>query len=209
MLVKEYEQRFGDYLKELRESYGYTLVELGEKIGYSDAYLSQIEKNRKRNPLTIHLLKDLSEALNEPYSNLLEMAGYEELAEGQRLLEMFGEIRSQEKNKSYGVVHEKELADKVGISKKLVESYLEVIHELELDGVQANNVMDYLVEILVSNREYIIAILEAYNKWQQLGDVSCNKNLDDSLLKEAYVEISSKMEKKKLLNRIEKGLVDT
>lgn len=83
---------FGDYLKFLRENKGYTLNQLADIIGFSDAYISQIEKNRRRNKPTIDLLKQLSLALDTPFSQLLKRAGYEELAEGQRYKELYSDI---------------------------------------------------------------------------------------------------------------------
>lgn len=83
---------FGNYLKFLRENQGYTLNQLADIIGFSDAYISQIEKNRRRNKPTIDLLKQLSIALDTPFSQLLKRAGYEELAEGQRYKELYTDI---------------------------------------------------------------------------------------------------------------------
>lgn len=88
--------KFGLYLKDLRERKGLTLIELAEKIGYSDAYISQVEKGRRKNPPTLELLKKLSEGLNVPYSELLKEAGYEDIAEGQRYKEIMDEIRDLE-----------------------------------------------------------------------------------------------------------------
>lgn len=83
---------FGLYLKSLREGKDLTLNELAQKTGYSDAYISQVEKGRRKNPPTIDMLKHLSDALNTPYSELLRKAGYAELAEGQYFKEMFSSL---------------------------------------------------------------------------------------------------------------------
>lgn len=87
-------EEFGIYLKELREHKALTLSQLAEKIGYSDAYISQIEKGRRKNPPTLELLESLSKGLDVPYSSLLRGAGYEGLAEGQRLKEAFDDIEN-------------------------------------------------------------------------------------------------------------------
>lgn len=79
-------QSFGEYLKEVRISNNLSITKLAEVSGFSRPYLSQIESGHKKP--TLEVLKRLSESLNVRYSVLLEKAGYEELAKGQRLLEL-------------------------------------------------------------------------------------------------------------------------
>lgn len=193
------EKSFGVYLKELRETYGYTLVELGEKIGYSDAYLSQIEKDKKKNPPTVHLLKYFADALEEPYSNLLEKAGYDELAAGQRLLEMFGETVYRPVNSSLQIyTGNKSLVKKVGLGKNLISTYLELVDEYKLEQDIADELINYVNEMLVKLREYIQVVLKLSYEWDQM-EVSHNDLVDKGLLKEAYLFMGSSEERKRLL----------
>lgn len=78
---------FGNWLKALREEKKLTLAQLGELTGYSTPHLSQIETGKKKNMPSPDFLEKLSEPLHVPYSDLLYMAGYKDLAQGVRLRE--------------------------------------------------------------------------------------------------------------------------
>lgn len=80
-------REFGSRLKKLRLDRGLTLTALGELAGYSNSYLSQIETGDKRNIPSPETLEKLWEPLGVNYSDLLEMAGYKDLAAGVKLRE--------------------------------------------------------------------------------------------------------------------------
>ncbi|MEV2910184.1 helix-turn-helix transcriptional regulator [Paenibacillus larvae] len=90
---------FGKWLKALREENGLTLTQLGDKIGYSNPYLSQIETGKKKNMPSPELLEKLADPLCIDYSDLLFMAGYDDLANGvlmkereEELSQLFSEL---------------------------------------------------------------------------------------------------------------------
>lgn len=66
---------YGDYFKALRESLGFTLREVERQADVSNAYLSQLEsgKIRQPSPLTLH---KLAEVYKIPYEVLMEKVGY-------------------------------------------------------------------------------------------------------------------------------------
>lgn len=66
---------FYDKLRDLRKLKGYTIRELSERSGVSAAYISQIENGSRGIPSPEVLMK-LSEGLNIPYEELMEIAGY-------------------------------------------------------------------------------------------------------------------------------------
>lgn len=65
----------GQFLKTLREDKDLTLRAVEDKTGISNAYLSQLEgdKIKQPSPVVLHKLSDLYKA---SYSTLLELAGY-------------------------------------------------------------------------------------------------------------------------------------
>ncbi|MFD2146224.1 helix-turn-helix domain-containing protein [Mucilaginibacter antarcticus] len=68
-------ENYGEYFKALRESKGMTLREVERKTEVSNAYLSQLEsgKIRQPSPLTLH---KLSETYGVSYETLMEKVGY-------------------------------------------------------------------------------------------------------------------------------------
>lgn len=68
--------KFGEKLRRLRLDKGLTMRELERLSGISQAYISQIE-NDKRNTPSPDILKKLSEPLGIPFTVLLEAAGIE------------------------------------------------------------------------------------------------------------------------------------
>lgn len=88
-------KEFGEWLKALREEKGLTLAELSEKTGYSTAYLSQVENGKKRNMPTPEYLEKMASHLGVKYSELLHMAGYEDMANGIKLKELEKEFEKE------------------------------------------------------------------------------------------------------------------
>ncbi|MEK3875162.1 helix-turn-helix domain-containing protein [Paenibacillus sp. FSL M7-0420] len=78
---------YGEWLKALREERGLTLAALGELTGYSTSHLSQVETGKKKYLPAPEYLEKLAPALNVGYSDLLQLAGYDDLAKGVRLRE--------------------------------------------------------------------------------------------------------------------------
>ena len=75
----------GIRLRAARERAGLTLREVEERTGISNAYLSQIESGRIKEP-SPRILHRLAELYGESYAELLELAGYPvpEAGEGRR-----------------------------------------------------------------------------------------------------------------------------
>lgn len=65
----------GIRLRAARERAGFTLREVEERTGVSNAYLSQIESGRIREP-SPRMLHRLAELYGESYTELMELAGY-------------------------------------------------------------------------------------------------------------------------------------
>ncbi len=72
---QENNSTFGAYLKQLRETQGLSLRDVQSKTEISNAFLSQIESGKVKNPSPIMLHK-LSTLYRVPYEDLMERAGY-------------------------------------------------------------------------------------------------------------------------------------
>jgi|SRR5690625_762998 len=165
---------FGNYLKYLREDYGFTLSELAEEVGYSTAYLSQIEKGRRKKRATIDMLKQLSLALETPYSELLRKAGYEELAEGQYYKELFFSIKLN-KNREYLWVDKRdETNEDLKLITNLTNVNLKGVFEWTDDQRFSENETIYLREhfneLLLKYKEIIKELVNANQKWVSAKD---------------------------------------
>ena len=66
---------YGSYFKALRESKGLTLRGVEAKTGVSNAYLSQLESEKIKQPSPTTLYK-LAELYAVPYETLMEKVGY-------------------------------------------------------------------------------------------------------------------------------------
>ncbi|MBP1154803.1 MULTISPECIES: helix-turn-helix transcriptional regulator [unclassified Paenibacillus] len=66
---------FYDQLKDMRKLKGFTIRELADRSGVSAAYISQLENGNRGVPSPDVLMK-LSEGLNMPYTELMQLAGY-------------------------------------------------------------------------------------------------------------------------------------
>lgn len=67
--------KLGKYLKVLREEAGLSLRAVEEKSGISNAFLSQIESGKVKQPSPIALHK-LSQVYGVSYESLMEVSGY-------------------------------------------------------------------------------------------------------------------------------------
>ncbi len=67
--------KLGKYLKILREELGLSLRAVEEKSGISNAFLSQIESGKVKQPSPIVLHK-LSQVYSVSYESLMEISGY-------------------------------------------------------------------------------------------------------------------------------------
>lgn len=65
----------GPYLKQLRESQGLSLRDVQSKAGISNAFLSQIESGKVKEPSPVMLHK-LATLYRVPYEHLMGRAGY-------------------------------------------------------------------------------------------------------------------------------------
>lgn len=68
-------ENYGDYIKALRESKGFTLREVEKKTEVSNAYLSQLESGKIKQPSPTMLFK-LAELYGVKYEVLMEKVGY-------------------------------------------------------------------------------------------------------------------------------------
>ena len=66
---------YGSYFKALRESKSLTLRAVEAKTGVSNAYLSQLESEKIKQPSPTTLFK-LAELYGAPYERLMEKVGY-------------------------------------------------------------------------------------------------------------------------------------
>lgn len=73
---------FGEYLKKLREKRGFSIRKLALAAGVSNSYLSQIETGQRGIP-SHRILRKLARPLKVDYEELLRVAGYLVLREGQ------------------------------------------------------------------------------------------------------------------------------
>ncbi len=68
-------ENYGEYIKALRESKGLTLREVEKKTEISNAYLSQLESSKIKQPSPTTLYK-LAELYGVKYEVLMEKVGY-------------------------------------------------------------------------------------------------------------------------------------
>jgi HTH-type transcriptional regulator, competence development regulator len=68
-------EKFGEYFKALRMSNGYTLREVEKLTDISNAYLSQLESEKVKQPSPI-ILSKLAELYEVSYDTLMEKVGY-------------------------------------------------------------------------------------------------------------------------------------
>lgn len=92
----------GQLLKKTREDQGYTLREVEELSGISNAYLSQLEGDKIRQPSPVWLHK-LADTYKISYSTLLALAGYPVPGENQSsaqssLAARIGEVTDSEED---------------------------------------------------------------------------------------------------------------
>lgn len=66
---------FGNYLKRAREAKGFTLRAVEERVGISNAFLSQLESGKVKQPSPVMLHK-LATLYDVSYETLMEVAGY-------------------------------------------------------------------------------------------------------------------------------------
>lgn len=68
-------ENYGDYLKALRQSKGFTLREVEKLADVSNAYLSQLESEKVKQPSPI-ILSKLADLYEVSYDTLMEKVGY-------------------------------------------------------------------------------------------------------------------------------------
>lgn len=67
--------QFGEYLRSLRKRRDMSLRELAAASGVSNAYISQIETGQRGVP-SPSVIRQLADALNVPYLDMMKAAGY-------------------------------------------------------------------------------------------------------------------------------------
>ncbi|MEL6321950.1 MAG: helix-turn-helix transcriptional regulator [Cyanobacteria bacterium J06626_14] len=68
-------QQFGEFLKVARQRKGLSLRAVEEEVGMSNAYISQLEQGKVKQPSPI-LLHKLSELYDVKYTDILNLIGY-------------------------------------------------------------------------------------------------------------------------------------
>lgn len=68
-------ENYGDYIKALRQSKGYTLREVEKLVDISNAYLSQLESEKVKQPSPL-ILSKLADLYEVSYDTLMEKVGY-------------------------------------------------------------------------------------------------------------------------------------
>lgn len=68
-------QQFGEFLKAARQRKGLSLRAVEEEIGMSNAYISQLEQGKVKQPSPV-LLHKLSELYGVKYTDILNLIGY-------------------------------------------------------------------------------------------------------------------------------------
>ena len=71
----EDQPRLGQYLRAMREAKGLSLRQVEGKSGISNAFVSQMESGKVKQPSPIILYK-LADLYGVPYESLMELAGY-------------------------------------------------------------------------------------------------------------------------------------
>lgn len=162
-------KEFGVYLKSLREESGLTLNELANKTGYSDAYVSQVEKGRRKNPPTIDMLKQLSVALETPFSNLLQKAGYEELAEGQYYKEMLSALGLDSAQEFPLDIKRSESNESLKSATKLLNLWFDGVVKWTEDVRFTDNetliLREHFAELLIRYKQLIESLANTNVKW--------------------------------------------
>ncbi|MBN1618754.1 helix-turn-helix transcriptional regulator [Candidatus Dojkabacteria bacterium] len=99
--------RFGDYLKAIRKEKGYTLRRAEELSGISNAYLSQLENGKIKNP-SLSVIHKLSKAYETPYSTLMKFAGFpsqDNLIDDQSFDSQVGPVTEEEAKELIDYLH--------------------------------------------------------------------------------------------------------
>ncbi|MGB5157275.1 helix-turn-helix domain-containing protein [Desulfobacterium sp. N47] len=73
-----------EVLKELRTAKDLSLRQVEKKTGVSNAYLSQLENGKIKEP-SPHILHKLAEVYDTSYNNLMKLAGYIHKIEGENV----------------------------------------------------------------------------------------------------------------------------
>lgn len=93
------EQKLGDFLKKCREDAKLTLRDVEDATEISNAYLSQLEKNKIKKPSPV-ILDKLSKLYRIQYSELMKLAGYPvpEIAEQSAFQSRIGSTTREEED---------------------------------------------------------------------------------------------------------------
>jgi transcriptional regulator with XRE-family HTH domain len=93
----------GQFLKMTREKKGFSLRGVEKETGISNAYLSQLEGDKIKQPSPT-LLHKLCELYDVPYSTVMDLAGYpttqaeEEPPHGRKLAARLGRVTKEEED---------------------------------------------------------------------------------------------------------------
>ena len=74
-MENEGQPKLGQYLRAMREAKALSLRQVEGKLGISNAFISQIESGKVKQPSPVKLYK-LAELYGVPYDSLMELAGY-------------------------------------------------------------------------------------------------------------------------------------
>lgn len=197
-------EEFGDYLKRLRVDYGLTLSGLAEESGYSTAYLSQIEKGRRKKRATIDVLKRLSLALEVPYSELLREAGYEELAEGQYYKEIFSRTKGVRKIRT--LENDEGFKNTENLINMNVNAISKWAQDPRFNKNETKILIEHLSELLLKYQEVIKKMVSTKQKWNTSKDylkMLWSEEITEEDIKRVFLEIELESNVKNLTKWID------
>jgi len=96
--------KLGKFLNRSRTKKELTLKKLGETIGFSDAYISMVEKGKRKKPSYEFLLK-ISDVLEVDYFDLMVLAGYFEENEARQRKKILDSISEKKTEKNINKIH--------------------------------------------------------------------------------------------------------
>lgn len=203
--MKDNSNTFGGYIKGLREYYGYTMADLADEMGYSDAYISQIENNRKKGVPSIDLIKKLSEALETPFSEVLKKAGYDDLAEGQYLKELLNGVETKSK---YGIILDDTSIESYGDFEKdfdeielNVRAIIAHAHNKEFNIEETKHIISNFKGMLTLYKQILELSAVANKKWNEIrNDIKGTKN--DLENKQLFVRLETIHEVNRFIEEI-------
>lgn len=166
--------QIGEFIRSKRKEGKLTLKQLAKEIGLSHTYLSQIELgDRKASP---EVLRQLSEALNVSYSELMEVAGYTK--ESDKIEMMMTELLTFNEMKNH------KTAELSTVSLELSRNDLDEETRKHLKKVAAKRKSE------VQNLDVLIRFIdENIRNSEEYKEVAQEKNMEENFVGETKTKI--------------------